>query len=435
MRSGTRHSLVFLAGCLMTAAVWCAFWPARRPQAPAPAGPPPAAAGASWDKQKLAAAIAALESARSNREKLDAVIELAEIPSRDIPRALDGIELKEGRNLSMAAKTLLIRWASTDGKAAMEWAWLHFRLDSQWSDAFRQIGPAWAWRDPQGMSRWVADNLDGKPPSHNEANMEQAGASEKPILSFGDMTRICSWLLAEDPLAAYTTFLKRGGFSTGDSFMWTSLNDPQEIRKALLAFDNIEVLKTRDVTKPFTPGSEMYAESLMSRWLEIDPDGFQKSSYAAYMPRRLKSRSLSSDIEEWKALPPEGRAEAANRLIQRPDAAFQGSAGLITREWLAADPDGCREWLESLPPEQMKQAAAAYLADQASAHLDEALDWIGRFDPEQSAAYFINAFDAWNAAGSKTAPDMSDWSEERKQAWEDLAALEALATSSARPRP
>lgn len=426
MRSGKRNPLVFLATCLLTSATWFAFWPMRKSPAAVPSSLPRTPVEVSWDRRKLDPLIAALERAASNQEKLDAVLRLAEIPAQDIPLALEGIELKDGRDLSLAAKTLLIRWASTDGEAAMKWAWLRFRLDSQWREAFRQIGPAWAWRDPEGMGRWITGSLALHPVSPDGANIAQAAASNEPIFSFDDITRISGWLLHEDPLAAYTVFLKRGGWSTGDGFMWKQLDDPQQIQKALLAFDNLEVLRTRDVTKSFSLGPEMYAESLMCRWLDLDPDGFSNSAYAPYLSGQLKSKAVTSAVGDWKSLPPEERAKAANRVIREPGSSLYGSASRITREWVASDPDACRQWLESLPEDQVLWPAQDYVENRAAGgHVAEALDWITRFKPELREICFIKAFDAWTAAGSGNPPDMSSWNEERKQAWEDLAALQA----------
>jgi hypothetical protein len=98
----------------------------------------------------------------------------------------------------------------------------------------------------------------------------------------------------------------------------------------------------------------------------------------------------------------------------------------IAKAWSAADPEACREWLESLPMNDVTLPAAEWVQARASGQLESTVNWIDRFEPGIRAAHLVHAFDAWTAAHPGAEPDTSAWSEQRREAWADLQTLKCL---------
>ena len=422
MKISPRSLAIFAAASLLTMGAWLAFWP----ESPSlPASPPPSQAipAEKWNRDSLAVLIGRLKASGSERERLALVAELSRVPVPEIPELLSTIPLEENYQLTLAARTLLIRWASADGKAAIDWSWANLKEQSAWRDAFLQVCEAWAWSDPSSLERWVVDYFEHS--TTKDPTLEEVRASETPILNSGNITRIAKSLLREDPRAAYVVFLKRGGFSTGDDFMWDSLDDPLQIEKALTAFGDLEPMKATHNSMTFRLGPMSYAESLMATWMKIDPEGFSKSRYPAYLhPRFKEARQATALVQEVIA---EQSAEAANLRIEATKPEFRlGLVRDIGMRWGEKDPLACRAWAENLPPEQREQAAFGTVITGTPAELTSTLDWLERFAGGQGQQCFVTAYDTWSRAHPGERPDMTAWTEQRRRAWDDLEALREL---------
>ena len=220
-------------------------------------------------------------------------------------------------------------------------------------------------------------------------------------------------------------FLKRGGSSSHDHHLWDSITDPRKIEHALLAFPPESLGKLIEQRKAgiHTLGPEMYAESLMRRWRDLAPEEFAQSSYAAYL-RPTGFELADSAAREWLEGPREERAEAARNLLVEIEEDHRPATALnLAKRWAADDPDACREWLESLPEDEGWLAAGEFVSIRAAGELDETLDWIERFRPDNRAAFFVRAFDSWTKSQPDAVPDRTAWSDARRSAWEDLEAL------------
>ncbi|MEK7952187.1 hypothetical protein [Luteolibacter soli] len=428
-----KSAAVFLATCAVTAIGWIVLWPGTPAEPVAAAVPEPAAKP--WRRDELDALVAAIENAKSDGEKLQAALRLERIPSTEILSALSSIQTTRDGELTLSAKALLIRWASQDPEAAIAWAWQEFRSKPAWKTAFQQIGPAWAWRDPEGLKAWTLAQLEARPPDRgkdffDDYSIEQAKNLDAPGLKFADLNLISGWLLREDPKLGMEVFLKRGGFSSHDDRWEDTLTDPRLVERAMQAFppEMIEVLKTRDATKPFTLGPETHAQTLLRLWRKLDPDGFRNSSYVSYLPEN-SFEAVTITAKEWAEVPADQREKAAQEKLasvserQRPS-----SATIIAKEWATTDPAACRAWIESLSGKDASWATSEYVRGQAASSLTETLDWVDRFDPERRGEYLVQAFDIWLKANPESQPDFSGWSESRRQTWSDLVALTKLGT-------
>jgi hypothetical protein len=352
---------------------------------------------------------------------------LKNAPPQEFPALLERVELVKDRQLTLAAKTLLLHWATRDGEAAALWAWQRFRAEGLWKSAFREIGAAWAWRDPAGLAKWVTENIGTETATQGDLTLEAALASDAPILESDDVTRACRWLMTENPRLALGLFQKRGGWASDDYLLWEAFSEPRQIEEALLAFEPPEVI-FQDA-KPGVRtigGTQGTVTSLLQRWKSLDPDGFARSAHARHVPAH-PSEKTASTVAGWKHEPPADRPWAANRLIETsPEPARPAAVRQITATWSESDPVACRDWLDTLPPDLKEPGAVPFTIARAAVDLGPTLDWLEQFPPATRHSGLVHAFDTWTSAHPGAEPDSSTWSEELRQAWDDLQALKAL---------
>ena len=418
--------LAFTTASALTAACWMALRPSPgEPQAlpPTPQAPAPLSPG---DLDRMLAAIA---SASTQNEKLEAALALRDASPKEFPEVFERVEVAKDRQLTLAAKTLLVHWASHDGEAASLWAWQRFRQEGLWDSAFREIGAAWAWRDPAGLAAWLSARIGTESGNLNEATLDEVTKSDSPLFDFDDLSRACRWLMAENPRLALGLLEKRGGTSSDDHLIWDALQDPRKIEDALMAFEDLDaLLKDTHPGQYFFGGRKGSASGLLMRWQMLDPEGFARSAYARYLPAPLHG-DLTVALAEWRTSPPADPPSAANRLLEsRPEPARPTAVRKVTTLWAESDPAACRDWLDSLPPDLREPGAVQFTIARAAADLGPTLDWLDQFPPAIRHGALVNAFDTWTAAHPGEMPDTARWSEERRQAWADLHTLKSLGT-------
>jgi hypothetical protein len=228
---------------------------------------------------ELAVRVDAVRNAETHEARLKAAARLGEIPLEDIPEALAQVQLIEGRNLTLVAKLLLIRWAADDGEAAANWAWTRFRSEGVWHEAFKEITASWAWNQPAKLCEWTKRLAKEHKPSFGDISLADAKLSKTPILEFSLLDLICFNLVSVAPREAFEILQIRGGYSSEDTHLFDSLQTVAAVREGLLAFDNLDQLKPDD-----SQGPDMFAKSLLHRWKELDPGDFSRSPYAALVP-------------------------------------------------------------------------------------------------------------------------------------------------------
>ena len=266
-------NLAFISGCTAAFAVWAVCWPAKpspaRPVADAPATKKPR-----WDPALLPEILRSLEQATTRDERLTAAARLQEIPTSGIPEALEQVKLQDGKKLSFAARALLIRWAASDGGAALGWAWTRFKQGPLLTSAFSEIGSSWAWHHPDAMAAWAIQAIS--PGLHTPEKIAESNAGHVFIPDSGQVVQICEWLAPTHPDLAYQVLVARSGWSSEDTKIADKLQTPAQFHQALLAFGDLKGMKPNVYR-----GNEMQAAMLMERWRAIDPEGFAGSRYAA----------------------------------------------------------------------------------------------------------------------------------------------------------
>ncbi len=412
-----RKTLVFAASSLATAGIWALLWPERAPQAPAEAPPPaPPASRGSRETFDLSSALQALAKASTPSEKAAAAERLSRIPRDRIREALDTVTLVRGRDLTLEARILLIRWASFDGEAAMLWSWERFRTLGPWEEAYRQVGASWAWSDPKGFGRWL--KAAAQPENDTGTiTVEAAQNSDAPLVDSSMLQRGARWLITEDPATAFS--LPLGSRPYSDDSPAKLLTRVDQIREALSALGPLDDLESnRFDAKKFNPFQ------LFARWKEIDPESFAASPYAGLLDRRDAATHVARDsFGEWKSSPLSGRTEATRRLLEsREGHQRDWTLRTVIETWTGEDPAAAGEWLLSQPAENAS-AVSTFAGLRIAADPDGTLDWIEKLPTAQRTASIVAAFGAWNAARPGARPDLSSRPPEIREAWRDLESL------------
>jgi len=424
MSSKTLSLASFVAACLLTAGTWVLCWPEAPDVAVHREEKPPEPPQPRLERSRIPGLVSELENATSNEARLKAATELENISIEDFPGIFDSVELMRDRSLTQAGKALLIRWASVDGKAAAEWSWMRLRGEGMWTAALREIAPAWAWHDPSGLAAWTLAMTPDRKAGEGTKSTTEVLQTDTPIFETLDFDIISKALIKEDPRAAFTIFLTCSGWIDSEQWKAKSFTRAEDIREAVLAFDKLEEMK---IDRILTPGNRDHlAMTLLQRWKELDPADFARSPYAIVLDSAVPQGQVIS-ATEWKKLPPEERASGAMKQI----AAYKGNtrtatAGVIAASWALSDPAGCRMWVESLPEDLQAPAAAAAAGFGARSDLGQTLEWAEQLPASSRAGSIVAAFESWNAANPQGQPDTSNWPEQRRQAWEDLAALKML---------
>jgi hypothetical protein len=297
-----RNLALFGIACGITGSIWWRNWPQIQPPPTVVCAPAPSPAP--WTKLKTMDLLHLLESAATDRSRLDAAARVSEIPAANLAEALELATLEKDRKLTFTARVLLIHWAASDGEAACRWAWKRFRSQGLWAYAFREIGPSWAAHHPQALEKWAIAHC---PKSRESLNLtlQMAEASNEPILDFSMLDFVSRWLIHEDPHAAYKVLQVRGGFTSNDNLA-ESLQTVDKVREALSAFDHLD-----EMVPNHWKGSEIYALSLFAQWKKLDSEDYSRSPYA----KLLESQStvpfippdLDSALNQADSLPPAQR--------------------------------------------------------------------------------------------------------------------------------
>ncbi len=419
MSPSIRKIAAFTTGCIVTVVVWSTLSPT--PEKPSVGLPQPqheAVKKQLWPVGKTASLVAALNQADSDEAKVRAANHLLSIPTAEIDDAFSEIEWKDGNRLSLAAKVLLIRMASEDGKATAERAWKHLHSQKLWPQAFAQIGPAWAAHDPASLVAW-ATSFAGKTKSvGGEGTERKPDRRDGPTLDHRGLTDVIGWLVTEDPEAAYQLLRKRGGFSSDDQLLPLVLFSTAKVNEALMAFGDLRITDPNRVE-----GDQVQLFFLLHRWQEIDPESFDASPYALSFSAMSSSTPLPS-IVNWMKLPAEQRAAEATRIVSGalPAGRINYIQG-IAKEWSETDPGACAKWLDTLPLEYLDSVNKTRALILAPHDLNGTLDHIDNLPPEPQNWGLVTAFDSWTKAHPGQRADRTGWSAGRISAWEDLEAL------------
>jgi hypothetical protein len=406
----------FILGAALAAAAWIALYPRLEEHTHPPVADVQSPAP-SWTLASFQKTLHDLNAAQTSEQKLAAVTQLNEIPIEDIPVALQSIETVKNRQLTFAARMLLIRWGSKDGPAAMAWAWEHLGKNQAWNEAFGEIGPAWAWRDPEGFGKWIKAAMDRQTPGLS-LSPEIVKSAESPVFDMSQISKASRWLVTGKPSVALEILKLRPGWVSDDHQIVDLLQTVEQVREALLAFDEIDRI---DPMKPSI--DQALAMSVLSRWKQLDPGDFARSPYRTALAI-TKFEEIDGVVASWKSVASGERAAKANTAINGSDPMTRDyTISKIAKEWLSADTAGAAAWLESLPESDAKTRNRVFAAEVSIIDPDLAFHRIAALPSLESRASMAVAFDTWQARHPDQLPDMSEWSAELRRNWMDLEAI------------
>jgi hypothetical protein len=308
-----QQSGAFIVASAFTAAGWMLFWP----KAGSPAATPmvesrPDPDRTLWNRQNLIELTGELEKASTSADRLKAALRFNDIPPAEIPNALDQVKLIENRELTLAARLLLIRWAARDGEAAANWAWHRFRQDGLWQNAFREISSSWAWNQPAALGEWALKAAKRRKPG-DDISLAEAVSADAPLLDSDMLNRVSRDLICTNPRPAFQVFLARGGWRSNDRQFFDALGSVQQVREALLACSQLDKMVPNRIQ-----GDEIHAMGLLERWKKLDPADFARSPYAHLIPDRKPPAPSPipdgpagwvSEFEAWKKSAPGARPD------------------------------------------------------------------------------------------------------------------------------
>ena len=277
MKRPIPQTIAFVGASAVTVAVWGVCWPKAEPPLAAPAETPRQVQR--WTVMELTGRIDAVRNAGTNEARLKAAARLNEIPAAEVAEALESAPLIENRELTLAAKLLLSRWAADDGEVAANWAWQRFRSEGVWEEAFNEITASWAWHQPAKLCAWAKRVANERRLFAGDISLADAMLSDDPVLGFDMIDRIGRDLIPVAPREAFEVLQVRGGFSSNDIHLCESLQTVSAVREALLAFDHL------DQMQPYQwHDEEITARGLLERWKELDPESFSSSPYVHLVP-------------------------------------------------------------------------------------------------------------------------------------------------------
>lgn len=288
---------VFCIASAATAWLWFGvFSDGGHPPPPSAAARPANPRGEPIEIQPWLADLARADSAEA---RLRAARQLDRMPPEQIRQALDDVPLIDGHRLTLAAKLLLNRWASRDGEAAIDWAWMRFRSEPVWDEAFREIIAAWSWSQPARLGEWAKRMALHQTSTDSYIPLADAQQSEHPIMDADALRSIAANLMRASPQDAASFLLSPGGSRGWSSDVLRPLQSATDVREALLAFGDLDQLDWELLTDStweidmllnnrIIP--ETMAASLLRRWKELDPDDFARSRHAHLPPPPSDSR-------------------------------------------------------------------------------------------------------------------------------------------------
>ncbi len=406
-----RNLITGVLSAAVTVAAWAIVWP-RGSTSRNPSPVPEQEAPPTPLRIDPNSTIAALREAKTPEEKLAAAARLHLIPVDRIQELLESFPVTENNRLSFAARALLIRWASKDGAAAIEWAWKNIPDRSYLPGGFRDVAASWAWHDPEGLARWAGDHYRYTPAGENPRD------SDTPTIDLSLLSEICLWLVPHNPYLACSLRKKASGFSSQDVALAQVIPTVEKIRQALRAYDDLDQLSSTKIS-----GHQMIPMQLLRRWQELDPEDFARSPYGHVMPVSIYGGDYLRK-DEWRTLSPEKRTARANALISGKDGSGRATGIYqVAAQWAEVDPAGTASWLETLPASDAKQWAGAVSGVIAPKDLPRALALLKTQEPAAYRSSLVRAFDAWTKHHPDTPADLSGQDEATRRVWEDLQAL------------
>ncbi|MFT6179343.1 MAG: hypothetical protein ACI9NQ_001916 [Paracoccaceae bacterium] len=299
-------------GALLAAIGWAIAWP-KNEQGQDVVGPSTVRVThqVSRSPEQLSGLIDQLKDSTDSRRQSAAARDLEGVRRSEIHELLLGMvgEFGDVFNFPVAAKLLFVELARRDPAEAVAWSWRNLREARGWAHAFEQIGPQWAWDDPEGFSQFVKTHLR-ESSSRRDLTMEELLASSEPVLSDDETNDAQLWLMKSSPRLAFQ-LLRLSGSRMLRGEMIAALNSKAEFESALSTWDDYDQKEESKVREAYDaafaevdwqkreseqrkilrgiehelekvrhPSRNSTVKAIVRRWKIINSEEFAESSFA-----------------------------------------------------------------------------------------------------------------------------------------------------------
>ena len=344
-------------------------------------------------------------------ERLEAAIALAGILPADVPKVCEkALTLAKG-DREAVLKALLMRWAESDGPAAMKWGRDHLFGQKEWMQCFLNLGAVWASCDPAGLERWI--NSEGKQGKWAPSGQGLTGVD---------------WLARADVVAAARLAVMEEGHTSD----WISKKLQFGIRTSAQAREIAARLKNHPWTPPqpqtmeggrvwFPAVKQGYAaaqvaKALEARWPEIDPAGWAAWIIKNPIATSGRPHVLEQALQSHAANPSPALASAA--VAASPPELLEDTTARLIGQWAFTDPESAGTWLnEQRVGGAMVQAVEAYAWKALRADPVAAFAWLAVLpDEHHRERLILSQFKSWQESQPVAATEFlktADWPAER----------------------
>ncbi|YCM43071.1 hypothetical protein V2O64_17320 [Verrucomicrobiaceae bacterium 227] len=319
----------------------------------------------------LTALLSDYRSADSGPERYQAAQALGQGSRSNYPQALELAGAHDQTNrLNPESIIILLTWAESDPRAALDWSWKHLGKSRRWEIALEQIMETWIASGDQT----VLNFLEQTPQQNDHFTTEEAKEDLPLTLHQDQMSKITDWLYFYDARMARAAWLQGIApamrFPMSPSFV-DRLSAPEEIKAA---YD----LWNQDPVKGIT----LLQLHSRAQTLNITLPGSNSQESVTFTSGNPK-----------------------NPTVTKPPSKASVQAAMQRQFWKAA---------RTSLPEAITKATALEIIDRQAAYL--------------------TIYDSWTLANPGKKPDFTNFPPDALEAWKDLANMgpinDPLTTSS-----
>ncbi|YCM42468.1 hypothetical protein V2O64_14245 [Verrucomicrobiaceae bacterium 227] len=305
----------YLIGAIVTGIAWSLLWEPKNPNDGSATLEPAESTSIRPSRSRPDGRdlLINLSAEADAEDRFKSALKLRNVSTVDLEERLDElVDSLENGELGSAVSLLLIEWARRDPGKAIDWAWENLRGSQNWPNAFRQIGPQWAWDDPAGHAEFLIKHRDPRMDVGSffiRFSFEEIQNFEQITLGNRDLRGGMEWVLKISPRDGFRIFRQFTGSSSRDPELVSALKSTDEVSSALSAWDDYDPQKEEKLRSAYEkngtffqgepeeerlerqnlqadylrsrhPRDQKMVQMLIERWKALDEESFAKSSYA-----------------------------------------------------------------------------------------------------------------------------------------------------------
>jgi len=299
-------------GIVVASVCWWSFWP-KKESYQTSGGAVPHEVRKVRGVSDLVSLLGRINDEQNLSTQVGAVKELRDMNNVKLEGMLDSLlPNEESGRLSMAMVALLLEWVGRDPERAVAWAWENLYDSKNWPVAFNEMGPQWAWVDPDGLVVFLKQHLVFGETAVSWQSFPQLQTSKKPVIDVELATEAKGWLRRFSIRAAFQ-IQRFIGHRRADEELALSLSlaSVKECADALSAWDDYDPFleeearvryeQTRQVAGGFgspenvrrvaasceyqrvrNPKELKLVQAIIGCWRRVDEEGFERTQYVEW---------------------------------------------------------------------------------------------------------------------------------------------------------